>query len=375
MSLEVQPVRSRSERRRFVNFAWSIYAGDPFWVPPLKIERHAFLNRRKHPFFRHGSAQAWLATDRGRVVGRILAADDPRFNQIHNTQTGTFGLFECVDDPVVAAALLETAIHWLRARGLKHALGPIDYSTNYACGLLVEGFGSSPKILLNYNPPYYAELIDAAGLRKAKDLYTYAYNMHQGIPARWLRVAERSRKRNRVHVRPVNLKDYDNELARIEAIYNRAWEDNWAAVPMTHAEFVHMGRNMKELVFNGLLLIAEADGEPAGFAMTIPDINPTLQRIGNGRLLPTGFLRLLGDLRPGGLMGLRTIALGVLPGFRKRGITELLILETIASGQRLSMPNVELGWTLEDNDLMNRAIENLGGSRIRRYRIYERMIA
>ncbi len=339
------------------------------------MERRAFLNPKKHPFFRHGAAETFTAWRDGRCVGRILAAEDPRFNEVHSARAGTFGLFESIDDPEVSGALLDAAADWLRKRDLKTLLGPIDYSTNYPCGLLVEGFDSTPALLLNYNPAYYATLLESYGLRKAKDLYTYRYDAsEQEVPERWQRLAERARKRYGVNIRSVDVSDYDAELARIETIYNGAWSKNWGAVPMTPAEFDFLASEIKPLVVDGLVLIAEVEGEPVAFSLTLPDINPLLQRI-NGRLLPFGALRLLWGLKRRSVPAIRTLALGVLEGFRRRGITELLILDTIQNAVRTGMPRCEMGWTLEDNDLINRAIESLGGYRIRRYRIYERAIA
>lgn len=372
--VEVCPVRGRAGLRRFIALPRSLYRDDPCWPPPIDLERRAFLNRNKHPFFLHGAAQAFTAWRDGECAGRILVADDPRFNEVHGAKTGTFGLFESIDDPAVAGALLDTGADWLRQRGLKTVLGPIDYSTNYPCGLLVEGFGTTPSLLLNYNPAYYGALLEAWGLRKAKDLYSYWFNTYQAIPERWLRLAERARRRSRVTIRPVDVRDFDAELGRIEAIYNGAWEKNWGAVPMTHAEFEHLGKEVKPLLLEGLVLIAEVDQKPVGFSLTLPDINPILQRIG-GRLLPFGALRLLWALHRGGIRSIRTLALGVLEGYRRRGVTELLILETIAGAARHGISMCEMGWTLEDNDLINRSIESLGGTRIRRFRIYERAIA
>ncbi len=367
-------MRGAAGLRAFVRLPRSLYRDDPLWPPPIDLERRAFLNPRKHPFYRHGSAQAFTAWRNRTCVGRVLVALDPRFNATHGTSTGTFGLFESVDDTTVTGALLDTGADWLARRGIATILGPIDYSTNYPCGLLVEGFGTTPSILLNYNAAFYPALLEDWGLRKAKDLYSFWFNANQGVPERWRRLADRARQRNRVSVRSVDLRDFGGELARIEAIYNAAWEKNWAAVPMTHAEFEHLGSEVKPLVLDGLVLIAEADGKPVGFSLSLPDINPVLQRIG-GRLLPFGALRLLWALRHGGIRSIRTLALGVLEGYRRRGITELLILETIARAQRHGISMCEMGWTLEDNHLINRAIEGLGGTRIRRFRIYERAIA
>ncbi len=374
MSLEVRTVRGAADRRRFVRFPRAVYRNDPLWAEPLLLERKQFIHPRKHPFFRHGRAEHFLARRGKELVGRITAAEDPRFNELHETRVGTFGLFECFDDAEAATALIERAAQWSRERGLEMLRGPIDYSTNYPLGTLIEGFESTPALLLNYNPRYYPRLLEGAGLRKVKDLYTFRYHTDQGVPERWRRLAERARVRSGVVIRPVHVRDLGEELVRIERVYSRAWEKNWGAVPMTHAEFAHMGREIKPLVREGLVLLAEIEGEAVGFSLTLPDLNPVLKQIG-GRLFPLGWVRLLRALRSGtGIHGIRTLVLGVLEGYRRRGITELLILATIEGGLANDLLDCEMGWTLEDNELITRSIESLGGKRIRTYRIYERVL-
>ena len=374
-TLKVRPVGNAADIRSFVRLPRTLYRSDPLWPAPVEIERRAFLNPRKHPFYRHGSAQAFLAYEGKTCVGRILAAEDPRYNEVHNARAGTFGLFESVDDPAVARALVDAGSEWLRARGAKTLLGPIDLSINYPCGLLVEGFETTPAVLLNYNPPYYQGLLEGCGLRKAKDLYTYWFHDGQPVPERWERIAERARVRNRIRVRPVDVRDFERELGRIETIYNAAWENNWGAVPMTPAEYAHMGSEVKPLLLDGLVLLAEIDGEAVGFSLSLPDLNPILQQSG-GRLFPTGALRLLWALRRpvGRIRGIRMLALGVLEAYRRRGVAEQLILATIRNAKALGIRSCEMGWTLEDNHSVNRTIEAVGGTRIRRYRIYEREI-
>jgi len=375
MTVEVRPVRGAPDRRRFASFPRQIYRGDPHWPEPLLIERKGFIDPRKHPFFRHGRAEHFLAWRDAEVVGRITASEDPRYNELHDARVACFGLFECREDPDTAVRLIEGAATWARARGLDTLRGPIDYSTNYPLGTLVEGFQSTPSLLLNYNPPYYPELLEGAGLAKAKDLYTFRYDAsRQEVPERWKRLAQRVRERGRVNIRPVRLRDYPRELERIERIYSGAWEKNWGAVPMTRAEFQHMGREIKPIVWEGLVLLAEVDDEPVGFSLSLPDLNPVLKSL-RGRLLPFGWFRLLRAVRTGrGIPGIRTLVLGVLEGYRRRGVTESLILATIEAGVRHGVPNCEMGWTLEDNELINRAIEHLGGKRVRTYRIYERAL-
>ncbi|HEV3004927.1 MAG TPA: N-acetyltransferase, partial [Pirellulales bacterium] len=161
--VEVHEVRGRRSRDAFLRFPWRIYAHDPQWVPPLLIERKEFIDARKHPFLRHGATAQFLAIRRGEPVGRILVSDDPNYNAEHSSNVGCFGMFETVDDERISSALLDAAAGWLRARGRTELIGPIDYSTNYACGLLIDGFGTPPRVMMNHNPPYYSRLIEAWG--------------------------------------------------------------------------------------------------------------------------------------------------------------------------------------------------------------------
>ncbi len=167
--LSVVEVCSRAERDRFIKFPWRIYKNDPAWVPPLIVERKAFLDRNKHPFYQHGDAALFLAKRNDEIVGRIMASDDPNYNALHRSNVGCFGLFESIDDVDVARALLDAATDWLRHRGRSEIMGPIDYSTNYVCGLLIDGLKHPPTLLTAHNPPYYARLIEACGFEREKD--------------------------------------------------------------------------------------------------------------------------------------------------------------------------------------------------------------
>ena len=375
-NLRIDEVRSRGDREAFLKMPWPIYADDPLWVPPLLAERRDFLNQRKHPFFRHGSAAMFIARRDGEAVGRILVSDDPNYNAQHQSNVGCFGMFESIDDLSVAKALLDTAAGWLRSRGRDHMLGPIDYSTNYTCGLLIDGFDTPPRVLMNHNPVYYQRLLESYGLVKAKDLYSWWFHDEFRLEDRWLKLAERFAKRGRVVVRPVDLKDFKNEVERCKKVYNEAWSHNWGFVRMTDLEFEDFAKGLVDWMPPELVLLAEIDGEVAGLAMTLPDFNEALKPL-DGRLfrwgLPLGlweFKRNLKKVRTG-----RLIALGVLEPFRRRGATELLILNTLIYAKKYAnIDRAELGWTLEDNTLINRAIEASGGHRYKTYRIYERGI-
>ncbi len=252
----IVPVKSAADRDAFIQFQYTLYRNDPNFVPPLMMERKDFLDARKHPWLKFGTAQLFLAKKHGEVVGRIAALDDPRYNEFHQSKVGFFGLFESIDDAEVAKALFDAAGAWCKSRGFPEMLGPVNYSTNYECGVLVDGFDVPPVVMMTYNPRYYLGLYDAAGLTKAKDLWAWELSSSITPPEQVVRVAEKMRQREGVTIRPVRLDDFANEVNRIKAIYNSAWEKNWGFVPMTDAEFDHLARDLKQMVVPELLMIA-----------------------------------------------------------------------------------------------------------------------
>ncbi|HKD36156.1 MAG TPA: GNAT family N-acetyltransferase [Pirellulales bacterium] len=373
--ITVSEVVSRRQRREFLELPWQIYAGDSAWVPPLLLERKEFIDPRKHPFYQHGAATPFVAYRGGRPVGRILASDDPHFNAHQRDNAGCFGMFESIDEPEVAHALLDAAADWLARRGRTRILGPIDYSMNYSCGLLVDGFDKPPRVMMNHNPPYYLRLFESWGLAKAKDLFAWWFEPNKRIN-RWRPRVERAVARSGVTVRPFRRNDLPAEILRCRAIYNEAWKDNWGDVPMTLAEFQYLAKFLLHLAVPDLLLMAEVNGRAVGFSLTFPDFNEAARGV-NGRLfpygLPIGLLRFWRNLKS--VKTARLLALGVIPEFRRQGVAELLILRTFDyATQQLGYNGAELSWTLEDNALINRTIEAVGGTRYKTYRIYERAI-
>ena len=243
--LEIRPVVSGRDLNDFLKVPWRIYAEDPQWVPQLMIDQKEFLNPRVHPFYLHGAAEKFIAYRDGVPQGRILVSDDPRYNAEHKTNTGCFGMFESADDPEMAQALLEAAAKWLRGRGRTAILGPIDYSTNYTCGLLVEGFDTPPRILDNHNPPYYGGLLESCGLAKAKDLFSWWFLDPKDMGAMWRERAERIMRRGKITIRSFNERDFENEVQRCNTVYNGAMVHNWGFVSLTEAEFRFMARQLK----------------------------------------------------------------------------------------------------------------------------------
>ncbi len=375
-SIEVTQVNSPKERDAFIKFPWRIYANDPVWVPPLLIERKEFLSR-KHPFYEHGDAAIFLARSAGEIVGRIMASDDPNYNAHHGTNVGCFGLFESIDDPQVAAVLFEAAANWLRGKGRDEIMGPIDYSTNYVCGLLIDGFQHPPMLLTSHNPPYYGRLIEGWGFEKIMDLYAWWFADPAEAAVRLRRLANALRKRLEVvSFRPVNLPDIVADGRRIRDIYNEAWRNNWGYVPFTEKEFDYMTKELKPLVVPELAIIAEVAGQPVGFILAIPDINVALRHVKNGRLttfgLPIGLAKIL--YYKGKTKTARLIALGVVPKFRRHGIAEMLVLRVIEEGMHKRGFTPELSLTLETNFMINRFLEAIGAARYKTYRIYRRSL-
>ncbi len=371
----VTPVQSRVDRDAFVKFPYKLYKGDPNWVPPLLMERKDFLDPTKNPWFEFGKVELFLARRNGEVIGRIAAVHDPRYNEFHDVKLGFFGMFECINDPGVARGLFDAAGSWCRAQGFAEMMGPVNFSTNYECSVLIEGFDAPPVVMMAYNPRYYPGLYEACGLQPAKDLLAWEMSSSVPPPEKVSRIAEKLRAREGIVVRPVNMKDFEGELRRIKDIYNAAWEKNWGFVPMTEREFDHMAREMKQMVVPELLLIAEVKGEPVAFSMTIPDVNVALKAAG-GRLthygLPSGLIKLVLAARK--IKRLRLVTLGIKEGFRKRGLDAILYFDTLRTARTLGYTGGEISWTLEDNHLVNRAIESMGGRKYKTYRLYEREV-
>jgi GNAT superfamily N-acetyltransferase len=373
--IEISQVSSRRDRDAFIKFQWLIYANDPAWVPPLIIERKTFLNRKRHPFYKHGDAALFLARKEGKIVGRIMASDDPNYNSLHQTNVGCFGLFESIDDHDVAGALFDTAAGWLRKKGRTEIMGPIDYSTNYVCGLLIDGFQFPPTILTAHNPRYYPQLIESCGFSKAKDWYAWWFADPSKAVAQLRRLAARSQKRWPARLRPANLKNVRDESRRLREIYNQAWEKNWGFVPFTEAEIEFMTKELKPLLVPEFAWIAEIGNEPVGFTLCLPDINVVLRQL-NGRLarfgLPIGLVKLLFYKRR--IQKGRLIALGVVEKYRRAGIAEMLVLRVMEETMVKRGITGELSMTLEDNFMINRFLEAIGARRYKTYRIFKRAL-
>jgi GNAT superfamily N-acetyltransferase len=367
-SITIQAVRTKKDLKTFLQFPWKIYQGDPYWVPPL-LKEIAFHVSPQNPFLQHAEIVPFLALRDDAPCGRIAAIIDQNYINFQDDNAGFFGFFESVNDKKVTRALLDRTKDFLRKKGLQKMLGPMSPSTNDECGLLVEGFTSSPCFMMPYNPPYYQELLEGYGLHKAKDLYANFMTDEAGIPERVLRISSRITERlPGLTVRPINPRKLSEEVVKVKEVYDGAWKDNWGFVPPTDAEMALMAKKMKPLLVPDLALFAEIGDQTIGFALALPDYNLVLKRL-NGRLGPLGMLKFLYYARK--IDGVRVLLLGVKSEYRKRGVETLLYLELFRRGKMKGYYKGELSWILEDNHLMLKGLEALGGKRYKTYRIYQ----
>ncbi|MBM3222530.1 MAG: N-acetyltransferase [Candidatus Tectomicrobia bacterium] len=371
-SITVLPI-ALHDTKAFLRVPWRVYHRDHCWVPPLQIERRAFLNPHKNPFFQHAQVQLFLAQHQGETVGRIAAVINQAHDQFHGERAGFFGLFECLPEAASAAtALLQAATTWVQARGATFLRGPVNFSMNELdCGLLVEGFGAAPVFHSAYNPPYYAEFIEASGFTKCKDLLAFYRHYHPWPSARILQLVERLQARRNLTIRPINMHNFRQDIAQVAAIYNDAWSDNWGFVPLTDAEAQHMASALRLAIIPEVALLAELDGEVIGCFITLPDLNQLLQPM-RGRLTPWGMLRFLTRRRR--LDTVRIAIMGVKKRYRRLGVDLMLYVETWKQAATVGVVRGEAAWILEDNHLMIRALEALGASAYKRYRLYQKDI-
>ncbi len=369
-SLEIVAAETRRAVRAFIDLPYRLHRNHPQFVPPLRRERQELFDRSRHPFFRHAEAVLFLARRNGRLVGRIEAIVNHAHNRFHKDRVGFFGAFESENDRAVSEALLEGAAGWLKRRGMEVMRGPVTHSTNEECGLLIEGFQEPPMVGMPYNPPYYAALLEAFGLTKAKDLYAWEVRADREIPDKIPRVAEIARRSTNVVVRQVSFADYAGEIRRALGVYNASWTRNWGFVPLTEAEFIYAAEQLRPLLerFPEGALLAEVGGRTIGFCLAVLDVNQALARVWDGRLFPFGFWALYGGLRR--VDQARIMALGIRPEFRHRGIDALIYWELLSRARPLGYRRAEIGWTLEDNRVMNRAI-SMGGRHYKTYRLYD----
>jgi GNAT superfamily N-acetyltransferase len=373
MAIEVRPVKGFGELRHFVHLPYRLHANQQTWVPPLLLERYIFLNRKLNAFFEHGEAEYFLAWRDGRPVGRITAQINAAFNDQQKRRWGWFGFLELENSPEIAAALLDTATEWLRARGCEKMVGPADFAMNDESGVLIEGYDIRPQIKQPWHPPYYRELMEACGMEKAMDLLMWSLeveNRDQVLPVIW-ELADKVESEHGIRVRNMERRHLRRELDDFAEVYNAAWADNWDFTPYSKKDLDALAQEM-HLVFDpNWAFIAEriSDGEVVAMAMTFPDINEVLYRM-KGKLLPMGWWQFATKGRI--MKRVRVGFLGVKPEFQHTGVAAKLYQLHFDAAERRPQKGGEMGWILETNTAMNRGMEAMGGKVVKRYRVYER---
>ncbi len=369
----VRPARSRADLKTFVDFPYRHYRGDPLWAPPLRRDVAILLSRIRNPFFQHAEAEYFVARrPDGTPVGRIAAIRNEAHERAHPEDAGRvgfFGFFESVREQAVADALLGAAADWLRTRGYRTMRGPMNFSINDDCGLLVEGFDTPPVLMMPHNPPWYRELLERAGCGKAMDLLAYQ-GSGRTVPARLQEAARTLAERYHFTLRPLDMKRFWSEVELIKGLYNEAWESNWGFVPMTEAEMHHLARSLKPVVVPDLVVFAYRGERLVGFAIALPDFNTALRTNRSGRLFPFGLVRILWNQRR--ITRARVLTLGVLREFRRTGVDALLYEWIWRHGNAHGYDWCESSWILETNAAMRNGVERLGFTPYKTYRVYDR---
>ncbi|HXG99269.1 MAG TPA: N-acetyltransferase [Sphingomicrobium sp.] len=373
----VRPVEGKADRSAFVDLVWDIYKDDSAWIPPLKSEVHALLDPGKNPWFGHGQAQCWLAERAGKVVGRISAQVDRLVQEHFQRGLGQWGLFEA-NDREVAAALIAAAEKWLCGNGMTHAHGPISISIWDEPGLLIEGFEQSPLVMMGHHRPAYRAWIEAAGYAKVKDLLTYDMDIRPDLQPLIGRMIAAGHRNPRIKLRNVDKSQFARDAAIILNLLNDAWSDNWGFVPLTDAEIVYAGKKLKPIIVEDMVRIAELDGEPVAFMLTLPDVNEMIRDL-DGKLFPLGWAKLLWRLRKPRTANIRVPLMGVikrLQGGRLAGQIAFMLIDSIRRNcvENYGVSHGEFGWILEDNQGMT-SIALMSGAKINhRYRIFEKAL-
>jgi GNAT superfamily N-acetyltransferase len=374
MSVIIEEVSFERGISEFINFPHDLYSDDKYYVPEIFIGQKDMMNPKKYPFHLYGEVKYYIAKKNKKIVGRIAAINNKNYNLHHQSKVGFFGFFDVVEDQEVVDALLDKAKEFAIENGHEYIMGPTNFTTNETAGILVEGFDDSPKILMTYNKLYYGKALEAYGFNKEMDLYAFMIYTEKASE-KSLRLADalQERLKNRgITIRNVNLKEIDKEAKSIQKIYNEAWENNWGFVPFTDAEFNYLKNDLKMLIDPAFAYMAEKNGEPIGFGLTLPNINEVLIKNKRGKLFPFGIFRLLFGKKKTKFV--RVIALGVLSEYRKMGIEAIFFAKNIQEAKRRGIIGGEASWVLENNEPMVAAATQLGGEKYKTYRLYKMKI-
>jgi len=369
MGTTIKEVLTARDRKKFINFPHDLYANDPCYVPELFIAVKEILDPKKNPFFEHSEVALFLAVQDNKTVGRIAAICNNNYNAYHHSNVGFFGFFDVIEEYEVAEFLLNKACEWIKSHGFTQIIGPTNFTTNDTAGLLIDGFDRPPVVQMTYNKPYYLDFLNRYGFEKEMDLSAVLFDekINYDEPVKVALLLKERLKSRGFTFRNINMKAIRKETQQIIALYNSAWENNWGFVPPTPTETQHLARNLVQISDPRYVYLVEDQGKLVGFALGLPNINEKLIKIKRGRLFPFGIFRLLSGFKK--VKMVRIILLGVLPEYRKRGIESVLYASFIHDGYKNNLDGVEASWILENNIMMNRALDKIGGHRYKTYRI------
>ncbi|OVE81974.1 hypothetical protein BVY03_01615 [bacterium K02(2017)] len=372
--IKIIPVKSKKEKKHFINLPYHLYKNEAHWIPPLKLERKEFFDPKKNPYFDNAKVQLFVAEKNGKTVGRISAQVNDLHNKTYQENTGHFGFFDCIDDQEVSRALFQSAENWLRMQGMDKIVGPFNFSINEESGILIKGHNSKPYPFMPFNFDYYQSLLEAQGLSKVKDLIAWNYDSTKPIPEPAMQIANMVKEYPGLTVREVDSKNIKRDVQIIRDVFNSAWSKNWGFIPWTDAEVEKMAKDFKMILDPKLALIAEVNGEPAAISIAIPNYHEAIHDL-KGRLLPFGIVKFLYRLKTKKIKSARLALLGIKKEFRNdilAGLSVYLYTEMHRRSQELGHVGGELAWTLDDNDKINNGIAMMGGDPYKKYRLYEK---
>jgi GNAT superfamily N-acetyltransferase len=371
MSITIKEVSTNSDIKKFIDFAHSLYQGDKNYVPELYLAQREMFDTKKFPFYDYGTVKSFLAYKEDKIVGRISAIVNDRYNEFHSSNIGFFGFLEFIEDKQVLNALIDAARKHLSSHNYDYLMGPTNFTTNETSGFLIDGFHEPPKIMMPYNKSYYDKMLHEAGLEKEMDMFAYMIDT-QKVSDKSIKLSKMLEERlakNGIIIRNISLKSFKDEVAKLKKVYNAAWENNWGFVPFTEREFQHVADGLKMVAVEEFAYMAEHDGKPIGFSISLPDINEVTKSFKKGRLLPFNIIKLLLNRKKTSYV--RIMATGIVEEYRRKGIEAIFFAKNILEARKRNLKGGEASWILESNEEMVLSAEKLNGDKYKTYRLYK----
>ena len=369
-NVEIKAVTTRRDKKRFLELPWKIYRDDPHWIPPLRMNQKELVGFKHHPFYDNNERQAFLAMRDGEPVGRILGLINREHNRRYKENRGFFGFFESIDETEVSRGLFDAVKQWLKQYDIQDMRGPVNPSLNYECGLLVDGFDSSPFFMMTYNHPYYESLFTNYGFEKSQDLCAFwgHVDMLETLDEKLEVIAQAAAERFNVTMRRLNPKNFKKDVHAFLDIYNQSLVNTWGFTPLSDAEMKHLSQGLRQLIAPELTTIAEVDGRPVAAAFGLLDYNPRVRQI-DGKLFPFGFMRLLGNRKA--IKNARILSTNVIPEYQRWGLGVTVLSRLRQDVLDWGLEEVEFSWVLETNHLSYKTLQRGGAKLYKTYRIFD----